>query len=136
LCPSRVEFCGGRKAGEPGEKPLVARERTNKQLNAHEVPEQRIILNRRPIGSQRWEVSVLPQRHPCHIKTCNSLYLHQLEMAAWKIFLQGRKQQGFSGFGHLISTYPIVFKLKYAKTNYQLFSISACMLNPFSVSGF
>jgi tetrahydromethanopterin S-methyltransferase subunit H len=31
--------CGGRKTGgEPGEKPIfVARERTNKQLNSHEV---------------------------------------------------------------------------------------------------
>jgi hypothetical protein len=39
-----IDFCrGGRKTGEPGEKPSwQLRERTNKQLNSHVVPEPRI----------------------------------------------------------------------------------------------
>jgi hypothetical protein len=30
-----VDFCGGRKTGEPGEKTLEAKERINNKLNSH-----------------------------------------------------------------------------------------------------
>jgi hypothetical protein len=33
-----VDFCGGRKTGEPGRKPLEARERINNKLNSHMMP--------------------------------------------------------------------------------------------------
>ena len=49
-----VAFLGKGRTGEPGEKPLGARKRTNNQLNPHMTPSQGIEL-----GSHWWEASTL-----------------------------------------------------------------------------
>ena len=49
-----VGFCGGRKTGVPGEKPLRAGTRTNNKLNPHMMPS----LGIEP-GPHWWEVSAL-----------------------------------------------------------------------------
>ena len=54
-----VDFCGGRKTGEPGEKTVGAGTRTNNKLNQHMTPGQP--------GSHWWEASALstaPSLHP------------------------------------------------------------------------
>ena len=55
-----VGFWGEGKTGVPGEKPLVARERTNNKLNPHMAmtPD----LNLGQIGGRR---ALSPLRHPC-----------------------------------------------------------------------
>ena len=49
-----VGFCGGRKTGVPGEKPLGARTRTNNKLSPHMTPSPGI--EPRP---HWWEASAL-----------------------------------------------------------------------------
>ena len=52
-------FLGGGKTGEPGEKPLGAREKTNNKLNPHMTPGPEI-----EPGIQWWEASALTTA-PC-----------------------------------------------------------------------
>jgi hypothetical protein len=51
-------FQGERETRVPGGKTLVAREKTNKQLNSHEVPELRVEQSHNLLGER--------QHHPCN----------------------------------------------------------------------
>ena len=66
-----VGFCGGRKTGAPGEKPLEQGTRTNNKLNPHMTPRPGI-----EPGPHWWEASAPPLRHPCspiRYCSCNTL---------------------------------------------------------------
>ena len=55
-----VGFCGGRNTREPGENPRGKERTNNNKLNPHETGSTGI-----EPGSQRWEASAYPPRHPC-----------------------------------------------------------------------
>ena len=58
-----VGFCGGRKTGEPGEKPSEQGARTNNKLNPHLTPAPGI-----ETGPQQWEASALTTVSSLHPK--------------------------------------------------------------------
>ena len=70
-----VGFWGEGKTGEPGEKPLGARERTNNKLNRHMVS---------TAGFEPWQCgrrALSPLRHPCSLEQSNSVptFLGQMQ---------------------------------------------------------
>ena len=70
-----VGFWGEGKTGEPGEKPLGARERTNNKLNPHMVS---------TAGFEPWQCgrrALSPLRHPCSLEQSNSVptFLGQMQ---------------------------------------------------------